>query len=611
MKPLIHLASTVFNSPLAILPEKLEAILRLVGPRFEIDQAAVDQLASSRVIPANGNLLVVQEGIVARFEDDSEEESKPYKLTPQGVAVLRIAGPLVKRHSWLSAACGMSSYANVGDNMREALSDPAVKGLLLDIDSPGGVTHGCFELSDAIRGMRGEKPIWSVANDLATSAAYAIASATDRVYVTRTGGIGSIGVFAVHVDQSGADTQEGVKYTYVFAGDRKVDGNPHEPLSKSARSDIQAEVDREYGMFIAAVAANRNAEPGEVAKTQARVYYGDKAPKLLADGTRSLEEATAELGARTGQKQFSVVALDTKSGNNAEKQGAEIMPATPQETAAVNLEQHLRQGEAASYYAAALDEAAATNDHELYSLALKYLVLTGASIETTGKENAMPKGEKEELKRAKKDDDEDLQAADPKKDDEEEEEEEDGEDKAEGEESKKKALATAKRGHVTELPRSGRSPEQRIAELCMIAGAPELAADYITKGYSVSRVSDLLMDRRSKASAENPTNSYVPGDKGVGGSTAQSSIDQAVQQALTMSANSGGKLNRSQALAAILRSNPQIYQNYLEERDRVIAQSPSGAGRVLTEWVMHNQRRYLGALGLGTTIDVVPSGRGM
>jgi ClpP class serine protease len=42
--------------------------------------------------------------------------------------------------------------------------------------------------------------VWAIAADSAFSAAYVLASPASRVYVTQTGGVGSIGVFALHVD---------------------------------------------------------------------------------------------------------------------------------------------------------------------------------------------------------------------------------------------------------------------------------------------------------------------------------------------------------------------------------------------------------------------------
>ena len=88
------------------------------------------------------------------------------------------------------------------------------------------------------RSRRSGKPLWAVANEDALSAAYAIASAADRLYVTRTGEVGSIGVVAVHVDESGADAQAGSRLDASCSrAQQKVDGNAHEPLSQRARDD--------------------------------------------------------------------------------------------------------------------------------------------------------------------------------------------------------------------------------------------------------------------------------------------------------------------------------------------------------------------------------------
>ena len=130
-----------------------------------------------------------------------------------------------------------------------------------------------------------------MANDIALSAAYAIASAASRIFVNRTGAVGSIGVYALHVDQSAFDKALGAKYNYVFAGERKVDGNPHEPLSERAEADIQDEVDREYGIFTDTVARNRKAGKKEIVATQASVVWADNGIPLLADEFGTFDDA--------------------------------------------------------------------------------------------------------------------------------------------------------------------------------------------------------------------------------------------------------------------------------------------------------------------------------
>ncbi|TOL42864.1 serine peptidase, partial [Vibrio parahaemolyticus] len=71
-------------------------------------------------------------------------------------------------------------------------------GICLDIDSPGGEVAGCFDLVDLIYELRGKKPIYAILSENAYSAAYAIASAADKIYVPRTGGVGSVGVIVIH-----------------------------------------------------------------------------------------------------------------------------------------------------------------------------------------------------------------------------------------------------------------------------------------------------------------------------------------------------------------------------------------------------------------------------
>ena len=171
-----------------------------------------------------------------------------YTVTESGIAVVPVLGPLVARGDWLTTLLGASEYGAIADALTAAADDPAVRGIVLEVDSPGGEVGGLFDLVDAIGAIRqrSAKPLWAVASEAALSAAYAIASAADRLYVTRTGEVGSVGVVAVHLDESGADAMAGLKWTLIHAGARKTDGNPHEPLSPRATADIQADVDALY-----------------------------------------------------------------------------------------------------------------------------------------------------------------------------------------------------------------------------------------------------------------------------------------------------------------------------------------------------------------------------
>lgn len=264
-----HLATRLYNTPLLIQRAKLDAILTVLGERigWPGPHAQVP-------IPAPCSSI---------------------ETTPC-IAVIPIHGSLVRRGLGVDAASGLTSYADLGRQLDQALADPAVQGIVLDVDSPGGEAGGVFELGERVRVAGAIKPVWAVASDSAFSAAYAIACGASRLIVSRTGGVGSVGVIALHVDQSLRDAQDGYRFTPIFAGDRKNDFSPHAPLSDAATGRLQAEVDRLYGLFVAHVAGMRGLSEDAVRATEAGLFFGPEAVSAgLADAEGSLDGALAEL----------------------------------------------------------------------------------------------------------------------------------------------------------------------------------------------------------------------------------------------------------------------------------------------------------------------------
>jgi signal peptide peptidase SppA len=221
------------------------------------------------------------------FSDGIEYLDDGYAIV-NGVGIIDISGGLIyKGYGWFWE----TSYLDIRRAFQSALADPAVKSILFDIDSPGGEVAGVFDLVDEIYSARGYKPIVAMANEDAFSAAYAIASAADEVYLTRTAQVGSIGVIAIHADQSGYDAQLGVKYTAIYAGERKNDFNPHEPLNDLARESIQAHINTIYDLFTTTVARNRGIDQNVIKDTQAAIFSGGDAVRMgLADGVKTFEQ---------------------------------------------------------------------------------------------------------------------------------------------------------------------------------------------------------------------------------------------------------------------------------------------------------------------------------
>lgn len=215
---------------------------------------------------------------------------------PGRIAVLNISGALVSRPMPGPSGSGPQSYEEIRQAFDDVMADDGFDAVVLRMDSPGGLVSGLFDLSDHVFAARGKKPIVAVVDDMAYSAAYAIAAAADKIYVSRTGGVGSVGAIAFHEDQSKFDEQVGVKVTAIYSGAHKNDFSPHEPLSDPARERLQERVDGLREMFVQAVAKYRGLKAEAVRDTEALTYYSQEAIDIgFADEVGTLEDALAAL----------------------------------------------------------------------------------------------------------------------------------------------------------------------------------------------------------------------------------------------------------------------------------------------------------------------------
>ncbi len=207
------------------------------------------------------------------------------KSNVERTAIIPIHGILTKKPGAFDEMLGMTSYEQIEEQIKQALADSSIETIMLEIDSPGGEVNGIFDLADFIYESRAKKRIIAIANDDAYSAAYAIASSAEKIFLTRTSGVGSIGVIASHIDQSEFDEKCGIKYTTIFAGRRKNDLNPHEPINSEGLESLREEIDRLYEMFVQLIARNRNLSVEAIKSTEAGLYFGEKAVEIgLADG---------------------------------------------------------------------------------------------------------------------------------------------------------------------------------------------------------------------------------------------------------------------------------------------------------------------------------------
>jgi len=289
-RALPHILARVFGPPLLIAPGPLEALLAGLGA----------------AMLHRGSLLEALPDITMAFDKDetppANERPRGYRIS-NGVAILPVHGVLMRRAGQVTPdSTPLQSYENVSRVLRTSQRDTRVRATLLDIDSPGGEAGGVFDLADEIRSAAKLKPIWAIANDDALSAAYVLASAADRVYATQTASLGSLGVVALHADQSGLDAKEGLKYTYVYRGAHKIDAHPHGSLTTEAHTAIQGEVDRLYDKLVAMVGEHRSIDPKLIRSQEAQVYFGERAQSQgLVDRIGTLDEAHAALAEHIGR----------------------------------------------------------------------------------------------------------------------------------------------------------------------------------------------------------------------------------------------------------------------------------------------------------------------
>lgn len=268
-----HIAARVFDQPLLIEHSKLVKILEVLGPRlgFEAPVRAMDDEPVAYQDPVSHLDGMLQTSTQFEARDEGH-------YVGNGVAVIPIIGALVQRSDWMTNMSGMMSYGSIERMVNAAMDDPMVSEIMLEFDSPGGEVAGAFDLADRMVALRGHgKTITAIAHEFAASAAYLIASTADEIVLPRTGAVGSIGVVAAHFDYSKAMEKRGVAVTYVYAGDKKVEGNPYQPLSESAKQDWQDEVDGIYRMFVETVAKNRGMTAESVIGTKAGMFTGAKA----------------------------------------------------------------------------------------------------------------------------------------------------------------------------------------------------------------------------------------------------------------------------------------------------------------------------------------------
>lgn len=301
MRMLTHIAARILGRPLLIHPGKASAIIAAltdrIGVSAEIDEDVDPAFLRLAAASPAANRLVPSEPGGPR--DAMGRVKANYYDMVGSTALIPIVGSLVNRGAFIGDdGSGFTSYEGLTAQVQMAVADPYVSSILLDIDSPGGEVAGAFSLFDTIRQARAQKPVVAHVNDMAASAAYGIAASASEIVVSPSSVLGSVGVVALHMDHSAQLARKGIKPTFVYAGAKKIDGNSLEPLSASARADLQAEVDLLYNQFVGTVAEGRRGilSPEAIRATEAGTMFGSEAVKVgFADRVASFNDTISRM----------------------------------------------------------------------------------------------------------------------------------------------------------------------------------------------------------------------------------------------------------------------------------------------------------------------------
>lgn len=212
----------------------------------------------------------------------------------KSIAVMGVEGMLMKGQP----SFGGTSTVQLRRDIRQAVADPNVSGIMLAIDSPGGTAAGNAEVAQEIRDAKKKKPVWAQVTDLGASAAYYIASQADMIFAnTPSAQVGSIGTVQMIYDSSGQAEKEGVKVLRFATGPLKGIGAPGAAVTDEQQAHIQGLVNGMQAGFDQAVRTGRGISAAQLESVKTGgVFLAPEAKTLgLIDGIQSFDKTLSAL----------------------------------------------------------------------------------------------------------------------------------------------------------------------------------------------------------------------------------------------------------------------------------------------------------------------------
>ena len=215
----------------------------------------------------------------------------------ENIAVLRIKGTISSSSSLFVETVSPESIFPLLEKIEE---DPSVKGVLIEINSPGGSVVASREISMAVKRMK--KPTVCWLGDVAASGAYWIASACDTIVADPLSLTGSVGVTASYLQFAGTMEKYGVTYERFVSGEEKDAGSPFRNLTESERENMFRLVNETFRYFLDDVIINRELDENAVSSiSDGGLFLGKDAKEIgLVDELGTWYDAKDIIKNKTG-----------------------------------------------------------------------------------------------------------------------------------------------------------------------------------------------------------------------------------------------------------------------------------------------------------------------
>lgn len=277
-----HIIEAVYFKPWSITDAGWRDIHRIVKPHLlgEALPPALLSMVASR-LPSKAAATAAEEKLQAEADDDGPDSDffgepiEQFQVTPDGLAIVPVFGPLINHASLMDRLCGACSYQQIQNDLAAAQATPGIKRIVMKIGSPGGMCNGMKETVNKIFQVREAGiPIKAISDTQIGSAAYALAAACDSIEITETTMIGSIGSFCAVLDSSKAFEVAGLLVQVFKSGEMKGSGIDGTSLSAAQKKEYQSHAEYFGEQFREVVRSTRNIDEPLM---QGQVFIGQGA----------------------------------------------------------------------------------------------------------------------------------------------------------------------------------------------------------------------------------------------------------------------------------------------------------------------------------------------